>query len=106
MALLAAGVVILGIVKWIEPMFVAAVPAFDRVDGAAIATVAGRAAKFFQRMPFQKRQVGVAGVGRVFAFRQAEVGCSERDLRRHVASFGADVAGLAAIYEACAAEIV
>ena len=51
MALLAAGVVIFGIVEWIEPVFVAAVPALDGIYGAAIAAVAGRAAEFFQRMP-------------------------------------------------------
>ncbi len=106
MALLAAGVVIFGIVERIEPVLVATVPALDGIDGTAIAAMAGRAAEFFERMPFQKLQVGMAGVGRVFAFREAEVGFSERDLRRNVARFGADVAGLAAIHEACAAQII
>ena len=56
MALLATGIVIFGIVEWIEPVFVAAVTALDGIDGAAIATVAGRAAKFFQRMRFQQHR--------------------------------------------------
>ena len=106
MALLATGVVIFGIVEWIEPVFVAAVTVLDGIYGASIATVAGRAAEFFERMRFQQHQVRMAGVGRVFAFREAEVGFGQRDLRRNVTSLRADVAGLAAIHEAGAAEIV
>ena len=48
----------------------------------------------------------MAGVGCVFTFREAEVGFGERDLRRNVTSFGADVAGLTAIHEASAAQII
>ena len=106
MALLATSVVIFGIVEWVEPVLVAAVPALDGINGASVAAVTGRAAEFFQRMRFQKCQIGMAGVGRVFAFREAQVGFGERDLRRNVASLGADVAGLAAIHEACAAKII
>ena len=105
-ALLAAGVVIFGIVERVEPVLVAAVPALDGIYGASIATVARRAAKFFERMILQELQVGMAGIGCVFAFREAEVGFGERDLRRNVTSFRADVAGLAAIHEACATEII
>src|SRR5271155_2903895 len=57
-------------------------------------------------MRLQKQQVGMAGVGRVFTFGHAKVGFGESYLRRNVTRFRADVAGLAAINEACAAEIV
>src|SRR5271154_6273671 len=100
MALLAAGVVIFGIVERIEPVLVATVAAFDGIDGASIAAVAGRAAEFFEGMRFQKRQVGMAGVGRLIGFLEAQVFFSERDLRRNVTRFSAYVAGLAAIHEA------
>ena len=85
-ALLATGVVIFGIVEGPEPMRVSAMTTIHRVDGAAIATVAGRAAKFFERMPVDKLEVGMAGEGGIFAFGHAEVGFGQRNLRRHVIS--------------------
>ena len=105
-ALLAAGVVIFGIVERPEPVRIAAVSAIHGVDGAAIAAVARRAAKFFERMPVDELEVGMAGERGVIAFGHAEVGLGERELRRNVFRVGGDVAGLAAVHQAGAAEII
>src|SRR5580692_7725177 len=78
MALLAAGIVIFGIVERIEPVLIATMPALNGIYSAAVAAVARRAAKFLQRVRFQKQQVRMAGEGRVFALGEAEVGFGER----------------------------
>ena len=106
MALLAAGFIILGIVERPEPVFVAAMSFLDRINGAAVAAVAGRASEFLQRMPFQEIEIGMAGERSVFALGHAEISLCERDLRRHIARIGAHVARLAAVDEPCAAQIV
>ena len=96
-ALLAAGLKILWIVERPEPVFVAAMPFLDGINGAAIAAMAGRASEFFERMPFDEIEIGMAGERRVLALGHAEVGLRERDLRWDIARIGAHVAGLAAI---------
>ena len=105
-ALLAAGVVIFGIVERPEPVRIAAMTAIHGVDGAAIATVAGRAAKFFERMPVNEFEVGMAGERSVIAFGHAEIGFGERELRRNVFLVGGYVTGLATVHQAGAAEII
>ena len=77
-ALLAAGVEIFGVVERPEPVLVAAVGLFDRVEGAAVAAVAGRAAEFFQRMDLQQLRVGMGGEGRILAVGHAQVGLGQR----------------------------
>ena len=103
-ALLAAGVVIFRIVERPEPVLVAAVRLFDRVERAAIAAVAGRAAKFFERMELQQVRIGMAGERRVLALGQAEIGLGQRHHHRNHQRIGAHVAGLAAVHQADAAE--
>ncbi len=68
-ALLASGIKIFFVIQRPEPVFVAAVALFDRVQRASISAVAWRAAEFFQRMIFHHVRIGVAGEWRVVALR-------------------------------------
>src|SRR5690348_3725848 len=106
MALLAAGIVIFGIVERPEPVFIAAVCFFHADERAAIASVAGRAAEFIQRMPGEKILVRMAGERRVVALLQSEVGFRERQRGRNVFRLHTHMAGLATVGEADAADVV
>ena len=74
MALLAAGVIIRGVIQRPEPMFIATVGALDRIECAAVAAVARRAAEFFLRMELQKIGIGMAGERRVLIPGYTEIG--------------------------------
>ena len=105
-ALLAAGVVVLRIVERPEPVLVAAVRLFHGVERAAVAAVAGRAAEFFVRVELQQVGIGMAGEGSVVALGQAQIGLGERHDDGHDQRIGGHVAGLAAIHQAHAADVV
>ena len=105
-ALLAAGVVVLRIVERPEPVLVAAVAFLDRVERASVSAVAGRAAELFERMILSRSGSGWLVKGASCALGQAQVGLGQRHQRRHHRGIGAHVAGLAAVHQAHAADIV
>ncbi len=87
-------------------MLVAAVGFFFRVQRSAIASVAGRATKLLERMEFEQIGIGMAGEWSVHALGHAQVGFGHRHDDRNDQRVGADVARLAAIHQAYAADIV
>ncbi len=106
MALLASGVVIFGIVERPEPVFVTPVSCLDTVQRAAVSAVARRAAELVERMPLQELRVRMAAERRVVIFLEAKIGFGERQRRGNVFRVHANVARLATVGEANAADVV
>src|SRR5579872_2542986 len=106
MALLASGIVVFRIIERPEPVFVTAVSSLDAVQRAAVSAVARRASELVERMPLQELCVRMAAERRVVIFLQAKIGFGERQRRGYVFRVHANVARLATVGEANAADIV
>ena len=87
-------------------MFVAAVRAPDRIDGAAVATMTRRAAKFLERMPANQVRVRMAGEWRIIAFSKTKISFCNREKSGNILRGGANVTGLAAVHQARATKVV
>src|ERR1700732_1227667 len=84
MALLAARVVIFGVIQRPKPMLVSAMSAFDGIDRTTISAMAGRTPKFFERMQCKKFLVRMAAERSVGALCHSQVRFRQSDLRWHV----------------------
>ena len=87
-------------------MFVAPVRAPNRIDGAAVAAMTGRAAKFLERMPANQVRVRMAGEWRIIALSKTEISFCNREKSGNILRGSANVTGLAAVHQTRAAEIV
>ena len=105
-ALLATGFHVFRIIHWPEPVLIAAVSLFHRIHRAAIAAVAGRAAKLFHGVKRHHFGIRMAGEWSVGTFREAQIGLGQSNCWRNHQRVCANVAGLAAIDQANAAEVV
>src|SRR3984957_17801828 len=92
MALLAARVVIFGIVERPKPMLVTAMPPLYGIDCATVSSMTGRTPEFFKRMQCQKFLIGMAGKRSVSTLCHSQVRFRQSDLRRDVLGISANVA--------------
>ncbi len=105
-ALLAPGLEVLRIIQRPEPVFVPAMRLLNGVKRAPVPAVARRAAKFFQGMIFHHVLIGVACIRRVLALVQAQVGFRHRHRHGHDQWIRSEMAGLAAVDQSGAAQVI